>query len=145
MKLLNIKINYLLSSPWIRPDITLQTILSLSIRAVFCITATTSSNSSLLSKIFKLTFSTFIPLPYAPTMTGTTYISQPGRGSLVLNASFLYFVNFSVLFAPMLFCCGHAMSQIQIFLSVFSSKIKSRFLAVVIFCRWNSKSHTSFA
>ena len=37
------------------------------------------------------------------------------------------------------------MSQIQIFLSAFSSKIKSGLLAVVVFRRWNSKSHTSFA
>ena len=44
----------------------------------------------------------------------------------------------------MLFCCGHAMSQIQIFLSVFSSKIKSGLLAVVVFRRWNSKSRTRF-
>ena len=64
MNLLNIKINYSLFSPWIRPDITLETILSLSIRTVFCITATTSSNSSLLLKIFfKFTFSAFIPHP----------------------------------------------------------------------------------
>ena len=51
----------------------------------------------------------------------------------------------SVLFAPMLFCCGHTMSQTQIFLSVFSFKIKSGFLAVVVFRMWNLKSHTSFA
>ena len=146
VKLLNIKINYSLSSPWIRPDITLRTMVSLSIRTAFCITATTSSNSLLLLKIFfKSTFSAFILPPNAPTTTGTTYISKPGRCSLVSNASCLYFVNFSVLFDPMLFCCGHAMSQIQIFLSVFSSKIKSGLLAIVVFRRWNSKSHTSLA
>ena len=37
------------------------------------------------------------------------------------------------------------MSQIQIFLSVFNSKINSALVAVVVFCRWNSKSHTNFA
>ena len=53
---------------------------------------------------------------------------EPGRCSLASNASCLYFVNFSFLFSPMLFSCGHAMSQIQIFLSVFNSKINSGFL-----------------
>ena len=65
--------------------------------------------------------------------------------SVVPNASCLYFVNFSVLLAPMLFCCGHAISQIQIFLLVFNSKIKSGLPAAVAFCRCISKSHTSFA
>ena len=64
--------------------------------------------------------------------------------SFVSNASCLYFINFSVLFAPMLFFCGHAMSQIQIFFSVFNSKIYSCLLAVASFRRWNSNSHTSF-
>ena len=45
----------------------------------------------------------------------------------------------------MFFCCGHAMSQIQIFLSILRSKIKSDLLAVVIFRKWNSKPCTSFA
>ena len=146
MKLLNIKINYSLSSPWIIPDITLRTILSLSIRTVFCIIATTLSNSLLLPKIFfKLTFSAFVPPLNALTTRETTYILWHGRRSLVSNASCLYFVNFSVVFAPMLLRFGHTMTQIQIFLSVFNSKIKSGLLTVVVFCRWNTKSHTSFA
>ena len=121
-------------------------ILSLSIRTVFCIIATTSSNSLLLLKIFfKSTFGPFISLSNAPTMARTTWILQPRRCSLALNTSCPYFFNFSVLFAPMLFCCEHAMSQMQIFLSVSISKIKSGLLAVVVSCRWNSKSHTSFA
>ena len=45
----------------------------------------------------------------------------------------------------MLFRFGHTMTQIQIFLSVFNSKIKSGLLTVVVFCRWNTKFHTSFA
>ena len=77
VKLLNMKINYSLSYPWIRTEITLRTILSLSIRTVFCIIATTWSNSLLLSKIFfESTVSAFMPPLSVLTMTGTTYISQ---------------------------------------------------------------------
>ena len=146
VKLLNMKINYALSYPWIRTEITLRTILSLSIRTVFCIIATTWSNSLLLSKIFfESTVSAFMPPLSVLTMTGTTYTSQTGRHSLIQNASCLYFVNFSVLFAPTLFCCVHAMSLIQIFLSVFNFKITCAFLAIVAYRRCNLKSHASFA
>ena len=70
-----------------RPDITLRTILALSIWTVFCIIVTTSSNSSLFSNIlFKSTFSALIPM---------LRLRPEPRRSLISNASCLYFVNFS--------------------------------------------------
>ena len=41
-------------------------------------------------------------------------------------------------------CWGHAMLQIHIFFFAWSSRVKSGPLAVVVFHRWNSKSHSSF-
>ena len=128
MKLLNIKINYLLSSPWIRPDITFWTIFSRSIRTVFCITATISSNSLLLSKIFFF-YTTAQCIDYDRShvyLVTWTSLSCFKRKFSVFRQLFCFLCSF--LFDPMFFCCGHAMLQIQIFLSVFSSKIKSGLL-----------------
>ena len=89
---------------------------------------------------FKWTFSAFTTAQCSNYDKNHVFLS-PGRRSLISNASCYVFC----FFAPMLFCCGHAMSQIQIILPVFNSKIKSGLFTVVVFCRWNSKSHTSFA
>ena len=54
-------------------------------------------------------------------------------------------VSLSVRFVSMFCCIGHAMSQIQICFSFFSSSIKSGLLAVSVFLKSNWKSQTSFA
>ena len=125
---------YSISSLWIRPDMTLR-ILSLSINTVLCIIAIISSNSSLFSNFFPVKSQRF------DTTTQSSHYNWD-------NIHFVIWTSFSRLecdLLSMLFCCGQATSQIQIFLSTLSPKIKSGLLAVVLFCKWNLKSHTSFA
>ena len=140
------KITYSLSSSWIRSDMTLRIILSLSINTVLCIIAITSSNISLFSKtFFNSNLNASIPPPKTPTATGATYtVTWTSFSRLECDLSILR-LSSQPFFAPILFRCGHAMSQIQIFLSILSSKIKSSLLAEVVLSKWNSKSHISFA
>ena len=87
----------------------------------------------------------FMPPPRAPVITGTIVTVYPGLLSLISKASCRYRVSLSVRFVSMFCCIGHAMSQIQICFSFFSSSIKSGLLAVSVFLKLNWKSQTSFA
>jgi len=64
--------------------------------------------------------------------------------SLISNTNCRYLVNFSTRVVSMLRCCGRTISHTHIFFCSFSSSIKTGPLAVVVFHRWNSKSHISF-
>ena len=76
---------------------------------------------------------------------GTIVILYPGLLSLNSNASCRYFVTFSFLLDAIFACCGHAISQIQIFFFSLSSNTKSGLLDVVVFHKLNSKSQTNLA
>ena len=81
----------------------------------------------------------FMPPPRAPIMTGTIVTVYPGLLSLISKASCRYRVSLSVRFVSMFCCIGHAMLQIQICFSFFSSSIKSGLLAVSVFFKLNWK------
>ena len=87
----------------------------------------------------------FTPSPRALITSGTTTILYLTLLSLNSHANCLYLVCFSFLFSTMLITCGHAMSHIRIHFFSLSSSIRSGLLAVVVFRRLNSKSHTNLA
>ena len=69
----------------------------------------------------------------------------PGLHCFNSNASCQYFVTSSFLLAAIFACCGHAISQIQIFFLSLSSNTKSGLPDVVGFCKLSSKSQTNLA
>ena len=136
------KIIYSISSPWIRPDMTRWIILSLSINTVLCIIAIISSSSSLFSKIFfKSNLNALVQPSKAPT---TYFVTWTSFSRLECDLSILRRLLSPLCTNVFLLWTRHV-TQIQIFWSILSSKIKSGLLAVVVFRKWNSKSHTSFA
>ena len=110
---------------------TFRIIPLLSIRTVFCISATVCFANSLSKNFPTSHVACPIPLPNAPITSRTTIISDPICLSRISKATCLYFVSFS---------CMHAMSQIQIFLVSLFSSIKCGLLDVFVFFRLNSKS-----
>ena len=83
--------------------------------------------------------------PKALITSRTILTLNQGLLSLILNISCLYFFLFSSLFFSILVYCGHAISNMHMFLVCFSSSIKSDLLDVVAFRKWYSKSHTIVA
>ena len=124
--------------------------LSLPISIVFCISATvTSANRSgsefSLNTLFTSLNNSFIPPPRAPITMETIVMLHPGLLSLNSNASYRYFATFSFLLAAIFACCGHAISQIQIFFLSLSSNTRSGLLDVVVLRKLNSKFQTNLA
>ena len=92
-----------------------------------------------------MSFSVFPHFRKLQFITGTIVTLYPGRLFLVAKASCRYRVCFSVRFASMFCCIGHAMSQIPICFSFFTWRIKSGDFAVSVFLNLDWKSQTSFA
>ena len=128
------------STVWISRNKTFQIIVSLPIKTVSCISTTVIAIAGSVSGTSLNTCPTsrntsFMP----PTSAPTTRVF-----SLSSSANYRYLVCFSLRFALMFTCCGHAISQTQIFFFVLKYQVCG-LLEVADFRKPISKSHTNFA
>ena len=107
-------------SLWLRPDNTFRIIVSLSIKIVYCISATTCLHKSFVSKIFSSSFIVcFLPPPSALITRGATLTLKPGLRSLSSNARCLYFFLFLNSFFDVIFLWARYIAYPDILLLLF--------------------------